>query len=86
MGLKKVLEIEQAIGTLTPQELGELYARLDRRESPLDAQISADLASGALDEAIQQALADERDGRAQPLLWYIRPRRAFGANSEIYRS
>jgi hypothetical protein len=67
MGLKKVLEIEQAIGTLTPQELEELYSRLDRAESPLDARIGSDLASGGLDEAIRQALADERDGRVQPL-------------------
>jgi hypothetical protein len=67
MGLKKVLEIEQAIGTLTPQELEELYARLDRAQSPLDERISSDLASGGLDHAIQKALADERDGRMQPL-------------------
>jgi hypothetical protein len=67
MGLKRVQEIEQAIGTLTPQELEELYARLDRAESPLDARISSDLASGGLDHAIRRALADERDGRLQPL-------------------
>ena len=67
MGLKRVQETEQAIGTLTRQELEELYARLDRTDSPLDGRISSDLASGGLDEAIGQALADERDGRVHPM-------------------
>ena len=67
MAMKRVQEIEQAIGTLTAEELGELYTWLDRSESPLDARIKSDLASGGLDEAIGQALADQQDGRVQPL-------------------
>jgi hypothetical protein len=67
MSLGKVMEIEQAIGTLTPEELGELYAWLDDNVSPLDKRIASDLSSGALDEAIGQALSDEQNGRVQPL-------------------
>jgi hypothetical protein len=67
MSLDKVMEIEQAIGTLTPEELGELYAWLDTNPSPLDRRVASDLSSGALDEAIGQALADEQSGRVQLL-------------------
>jgi hypothetical protein len=67
MSLNKVMEIEQAIGALTPEELDELYLWLDDNPSPLDRRIALDLTSGALDDAIGQALADERNGRVQPL-------------------
>jgi hypothetical protein len=67
MSLDKVMEIEQAIDSLTPQQLGELYSWLDSSQGPLDRRIASDLNSGALDDAIGQALADEQCGRVQLL-------------------
>jgi hypothetical protein len=69
MGDSRVTEIEQAIGTLTQQELQELLAWLDEYAGPrlLDRRIEADVAAGRLDEAVQDALNDERHGRLRPL-------------------
>ena len=61
-------QIEQAIESLTPGELEELYVWLDQHHPhPMDARISSDLAGGRLDAAIRRALDDEKDGRVQPL-------------------
>ena len=67
MSLHKVVEIEEAIGRLTGEELEELYSWLDGRQNPIVARIASDLSSGALDAAIGEALADERDGRVKLL-------------------
>ncbi len=69
MNGNKLIEIEQAIGELTQQELQELLAWLDEYAGPqlLDRRIEADLDAGRLDEAVQEALADERRGWVRPL-------------------
>ena len=68
MAPNTVKEIEQAIGTLSPREIEELYAWLDQHcPNPIDARVEADLAAGRLDAAIEGALDDEKDGRAGPL-------------------
>jgi hypothetical protein len=68
MGLNTVQEIERAIGALKPEELEELYSWLDQNcPQPTDTHVQADLAAGRLDNAIQRALDDEKNGRVQPL-------------------
>jgi len=69
MSQNRVAEIERAIGALTEQELRELLAWLDEYAGPqpLDRRIETDLAAGRLDEAVQEALDDERRGRVRPL-------------------
>jgi hypothetical protein len=68
MGLNTVQEIERAIGALKPRELEELYLWLDQNcPQPIDTRVQADLAAGHLDNAIQRALDDEKNGRVQPL-------------------
>lgn len=68
MGLNKVREIERAIRALKPKELEELYSWLDQNcPQPIDNRLKADLAAGRLDNAIQRALDDEKNGRVQPL-------------------
>ncbi len=68
MRLETVEEIERAIDTLTPQQLEELYAWLDRRHTPLvDTQLKADLDAGRIDDRIHRALADHKAGNTQPL-------------------
>jgi hypothetical protein len=61
------MQIEQAIDTLTPKELGELYRWLDSNPSPLDKRVASDLSSGGLDDAISQALAEEQSGQVKLL-------------------
>lgn len=64
----KVQEIARAIGALTPEEWDELRGWLDRNSpSPIDVRIGADLRSGRLDNVIEAALEDEREGRTRPL-------------------
>jgi hypothetical protein len=69
MSAKKIQEIEQAIGMLTPEELEELRLWLDEYAGPraLDQKIEADLAAGRLDGAVQGALDDEKKGRIRAL-------------------
>jgi hypothetical protein len=68
MSLNTIHEIERAIGSLTPREIVELYAWLERHcPPPIDTRIQSDLASRRLDTTIQHALDDEKNGRAQPL-------------------
>jgi hypothetical protein len=68
LGLNKVQEIERAIDTLTPEELGELYSWLDERQpEPIDARMQSGLAAGRLDNAIRRALDDEKNGRVQTI-------------------
>jgi len=68
ISLNTIQEIEQAIGSLTPGELEELYLWLDEHyPNPIDGRISSDLANGSLDAAIHRELDDEKDGRVQPL-------------------
>jgi hypothetical protein len=67
MGLNTVEEIERAIDSLAPQELEELCVWLDQQPHPIDTRIQSDLAAGRLDNAIQRALDDEKNGRVQPL-------------------
>jgi hypothetical protein len=68
MRLSTVQEIERAIKELKPQELEELYVWLDQNCPPsIDTRIESDFAAGRLDKAIHRALADEKNGRVQPL-------------------
>ena len=68
MSVSKVKEIERAIGTLTPQEVEELYVWLEQHfPQPIDARLQADLVAGRLDTAIQRALDDEKNGRGRSL-------------------
>lgn len=68
MRLSRVQEIERAIKELKPQELEELHVWLDRNcPQPIDARIESDFAAGRIDKAIHRALADEKNGRVQPL-------------------
>lgn len=68
MSLNTIREIERAIGTLTPQELDELYSWLDQHHpQPIDTRIQSDLAAGRPDKAIHRALDDEKNGRVQAL-------------------
>jgi hypothetical protein len=69
MAENRLTEIEHAIGTLSRQELQELLSWLDEYASPqlLDRRIETDLGAGRLDEAVQEALNDERHGRVRPL-------------------
>jgi len=58
MSLHTLLEIEQAIGTLSPAELEELYTWLDQHfPQPIDAQLKADLDAGHIDDRIRRAIA-----------------------------
>jgi len=68
MAPRIVEKIERAIATLNPREIEELHAWLDRHyPQPIDARLRSDLAAGLLDEAIDRALDDEKDGRVRPL-------------------
>jgi len=63
-----VHEIENAIATLSDDELEELYAWLEQnRPHPFDLRIEADFAAGRLDKVIQEALEDGNNGRLRPL-------------------
>ena len=67
-GMKAIEDIERAIEALAPEELTELYAWLDRRfPQAIDVRLRSDLAAGRLDNAIQRALDDEKNGRVRPL-------------------
>jgi hypothetical protein len=66
--LTTLQEIERAISSLTPRELEELYAWLDRNcPQPIDAQLKADLDAGRIDERIKRALADYQAGNSEQL-------------------
>jgi hypothetical protein len=68
MSLNTIRDIERAIGTLTQQEIAELYGWLDQHcPQPIDTRVQSDLAAGRLDTAIQRALDDEENGRIRPL-------------------
>jgi len=68
MSLNTVHEIERAIRTLTPSQLEELYAWLDEHfPQPIDAQLTADLEAGRIDDRINRALADHKAGNTRPL-------------------
>ena len=63
-----VKEIENAIVTLSADELQELYAWLEQnRPHPFDERIAADFGAGRLDAVIQEALDDGKSGRLRPL-------------------
>jgi hypothetical protein len=64
--MNTVLEIERAIGALSPNELDELYTWMDQNY-PIDAQLKTDLDAGRMDDRIARALADHRAGNTQPL-------------------
>jgi len=53
---------------LSPRELEELYAWLDRHcPQPIDAQLQADLGAGRIDDRISRAVADHQAGKTQLL-------------------
>jgi hypothetical protein len=63
MPLNTVEEIEQAIETLAPEQIEELYFLA----GGVDAQLKADLEAGRMDDRINRALDDYKSGRTQPL-------------------
>lgn len=68
MALSTLHEIERAISALTQEQVEELCVWLDRHyPQPIDVRIESDLAAGRLDNAIQRALDDEKNGRTKPL-------------------
>jgi hypothetical protein len=64
--MNTVLEIERAIGALSPDELDELYTWM-HQNCPIDVQLKTDLDAGRMDDRIARALADHRAGNTQPL-------------------
>jgi hypothetical protein len=63
-----VQQIEQAIATLSADELRELYSWLEQnRPHPFDLRIESDFAGGRLDNVLLEALEDEKNGRYRPL-------------------
>jgi DNA-directed RNA polymerase specialized sigma24 family protein len=65
---RTVQDIERAIDGLTPEQREELYLWLDQNyPQPIDAQLKAGLDAGRIDDRINRALADHKDGRTQPL-------------------
>lgn len=68
--MSSVQEIEEAIGTLSPREQEELYVWMDERYAhAVDAKVEREIAAGAMDERIRQALAD-RDAGNTRALWH----------------
>ena len=68
MALNTLQEIEHAISALTQEEVEELCLWLGHHyPQPIDTRIESDLAAGRLDNAIQRALDDEKNGRTKPL-------------------
>ncbi|MGC2660956.1 MAG: hypothetical protein WA324_23630 [Bryobacteraceae bacterium] len=68
MSLDTVQQIERAIDALTPQQMEELYAWLDRHHpQSIDAQLKADPDAGRIDDRINRVLADHKAGNTQPL-------------------
>jgi hypothetical protein len=65
---KTLQEIERAITALPREQVEELCLWLDQHyPQPIDARIESDLSAGRLDNAIQRALDDEKNGRTKPL-------------------
>src|ERR1700733_14366066 len=68
MSPKTLKEVERAIGSLTPQEVEELYVGLEQHfPQPMDSRVQSDLSAGNFDTGIQRALDDEKNGRLRPL-------------------
>ena len=62
-----IVEIEQAIARLSPQEFVELEQWFDaERNRKWDRQIEADSASGALDFLLEEVDEDIAQGRTRP--------------------
>ncbi len=62
--------VKSAIEKLTPVECAKLQHWLQQQNSddqPIDRQLKADLEAGVLDELLNQAIADHKAGRTQPL-------------------
>jgi hypothetical protein len=64
--MTKVLEIERAIGSLSPEEKEELYTWMDEN-CPIDVQLKTDLDAGRIDDRIARALSDHRAANTHPL-------------------
>ena len=66
--MDRVQEIERAIDALTPREVEELYVWLDQRHPQLiDTQLKADLDAGRIDDRIQRAMDDHKNGNTRAL-------------------
>ena len=66
--MSTVLDIEQAIQHLSPDQLGELRQWFaDYDAEAWDRQIEQDIQSGLLDELGEEALKDSREGRCKDL-------------------
>lgn len=66
--MSSVQEIEEAIGTLSPQEQEELYAWMDERFArAVDSVVERHLGAGDMDERIREALADRAIGNTRAL-------------------
>ena len=62
--------VKTAIEKLSPVECVELQHWLEQQnndDQPIDRQLKADLEAGKLDELLNQAIADHKAGRTQPL-------------------
>ena len=66
--MQKIQEIERAIGSLSVNELEELYAWMDHNcPQPIDSQLKVDLNSGRMDARIQRALTGHLAGESRSL-------------------
>ena len=66
--MNTVHQIEQAIDTLTAEQLEELYLWLDEKYQQLaDARLKAAINQGCFDQIIEQALEDEAASRTTSL-------------------
>jgi len=64
--MTSLIEIERAIGALSPDELNDLYTWMDEN-CPTDVQLKADLDAGRFDNRIARALADHSSGNTRTI-------------------
>ena len=68
--MTNVNTVKTAIEKLSPAECTELQHWLEQQnnlDQPIDHQLKADLEAGKLDQILNQAIADHKAGRTQPL-------------------
>jgi hypothetical protein len=66
--MSTVDELENAVTSLSREELSEFRRWFDEFfEQAWDAEIEQDVKAGRLDHLIEEALAEDRDGRTRPL-------------------
>ncbi len=66
--MSRVQEIKEQLRTLSPVELREVRAWLDKYEDQLlDTKFESEIAAGKWDESAEKALEDHKQGRSTPL-------------------